>query len=424
MDSANDTIYQLTDHLFRHQSGKMIAVLTRIFGLHNIELAEDVVQDAFAQALRDWTYKIPANPAAWLMTTAKNKTVDLIRKEKHKKKFAEETSALLQSEYTIVPVIENLFLPDEIKDSELRMIFTCCHPSLSGPDQIALTLKTCSGFGIEEIAAALLTNRETIKKRIQRAKKMIRENDLRFVIPAGNELTKRLDTVLRSIYLLFNEGYNSSSKSSLIRKDLCEEALRLALMLTENEFTDLPKSFALVSLMTLLVARFESRLDPDGEIILLEEQDRSKWNDQLIRIGCNYLNRSAEGNELTEYHIEASIIAEYSTAKDFATTNWKNILLLYDRLISVNPSPIVLLNRAIVVGKISGAKAAIAEINAIPGIEKFTRSNYLFPAVLGEMYKLENNKAAAIRYFEQAIALPHSEVEKRLIQRKLQQMLN
>ena len=424
MNSSSENIYKLTDHLFRHQSGKMVAVITRIFGLQNIELAEDVVQDAFAQALKDWTYKIPPNPAAWLMTVAKNKTVDLIRREKYRKRFAEETALLLRSEYTIAPVVENLFLPNEINDSQLRMIFACCHPSLSETDKIALTLKTCSGFGIDEIAAALVTSNESIKKRIYRAKKFITENNLHFVIPSGNELTNRLNTVLHSIYLLFNEGYNSSNKSNLIRKDLCEEALRLALMLTENEYTNQPKSFALVSLMTLLVSRFESRLDEDGEIILLEDQDRSKWNDELIKIGCHYLNNSSEGNELTEYHLEAAIIAEHSTAKNFAATNWQNILAMYNVLIKINPSPMVLLNRAIVISKISGAKAAIAEINSIPDIENFTQTNYLFAAVLGEMYKLENNKATAIRYYERAIALPHSETEKRLIQKKLQQMIN
>jgi RNA polymerase sigma factor (sigma-70 family) len=424
LNSPSENIYKLADHLFRHQSGKMVAVITRIFGLQNMELAEDVVQDAFAQALKDWTYKIPSNPAAWLMTAAKNKTVDMIRREKYRKRFAEETAILLRSEYTIAPVIENLFLPNEIKDSQLRMIFACCHPSLSETDKIALTLKTCSGFGIDEIAAALVSSHASIKKRIQRAKKFITETNLQFVIPTGKELTNRLNTVLHSIYLLFNEGYNSGNKSNLIRKDLCEEALRLALMLTENEYTNQPKSFALVSLMTLLVSRFESRLDEDGEIILLEDQDRSKWNEELIEIGCHYLNNSAEGNELTEYHIEAAIIAEHSTAKNFAATNWPNILSMYNMLIKMNPSPIVLLNRAIVISKISGAKAAIAEINSIPNIEKFTQSNYLFAAVLGEMYKLENNKAAAIRYYELAKALPHSEVEKRLIQKKLQQMID
>ncbi len=419
LNATTENIHQLSDHLFRHESGKMVAVLTRIFGLQNIEMAEDVVQDAFAQALKDWTYKIPPNPSAWLMTTAKNKAIDVIRRERYKKKFADETAMMLRSEYSTAPVVENLFMQNEIKDSQLRMIFACCHPELSHSDQIALTLKTCSGFSIDEIATALLTNHETIKKRIQRAKKFIIENNLRFDIPVGNELKNRQDSVLHSIYLLFNEGYNSSNKSELIRKDLCEEALRLLLMLTENEFTNQPKCLALVSLMSLLVSRFEARLDDNGEIILLEDQDRNKWNFDLINIGLDYLNKASVGEELSEYHIEAAIVAEHSTAKSFAETNWQRILSMYDLLAKINLSPVVLLNRAIVIGKISGSKKAIEEINAIPGIEKFIGSNYLFSSVLGEMYRQEKNIEEGKKYFEKAIALTNSETEKKLLQKKL-----
>ena len=239
----------------------MVAVITRIFGLPNIELAEDVVQDAFAQAIKDWTYQLPANPSAWLMQTAKNKTIDIIRRERHKKKFAEENALLLKSEYTAAYTVENLFMPNEIKDSQLRMVFACCHPALDERDQIALTLKTCSGFSVDEIATALISNPETIKKRLQRAKQFISENNLLFNIPLGHELNNRLNIALQTIYLLFNEGYNSSAQDELIRKDLCEEALRLALMLTENEFTNQPKCSALIALMSLQSSRFNSRLD-------------------------------------------------------------------------------------------------------------------------------------------------------------------
>jgi RNA polymerase sigma-70 factor (ECF subfamily) len=397
----------------------MVAVLTRIFGLPNIETAEDIVQDAFAQALKEWTFKTPPNPSAWLMMTAKNKAIDVIRREKYKENHASATAAEIQSSHTSVPIIENLFLQNEIKDSQLRMIFACCHPSLSYADQIALTLKICSGFSVDEIATALLSNSETIKKRIQRARKLIAEKNLKFDIPVGTELKKRLDVVLQAIYLLFNEGYNSSNKSDLIRKDLCEEALRLALMLTENEYINQPKCYALVALMALLASRFESRLNNNGEIILLEEQDRTTWNWELIKIGLSYLNKSSAGDEITDYHIEAAIVAEHTIAKDFAATNWDRILQLYDVLKKINPSSAVLLNRAIIIGKISGASAAIREINSIPEAEKFIKSNYLVSAVLGEMHKQEKNFETAKKYFLKAISLTNSDAEKKLIQKKI-----
>ncbi len=423
MTSSEENVNKLADHLFRYEAGKMVAVLTRIFGLPNIELAEDIVQDSFAQALKEWTYNTPPNPSAWLMMTAKNKAIDVLRRERYKENYAAEAAAQQQSEQTSLPIIENLFLQNEIRDSQLRMVFACCHPSLAYADRIAFTLKICSGFSVDEIATALLSNRETIKKRIQRAKKLISENDIRFDIPAGAELKKRLDTVLHAIYLLFNEGYNSSNKSDLIRKDLCEEAIRLALMLTENEYVNQPKCSALVALMSLLASRFESRLNDEGEIILLEEQDRTKWNKELINIGLSYLNKSSEGNEVTDYHIEAAIVAEHSIAKNFESTNWARILELYDLLVRINNSPVVLLNRSIVLGKIYGADKAIEEIKTIPDMKKFINTNYLFPAVLGEMYKQQNNFVEAKEYFEKAILLTNSEAEKKLIQRKMNVLL-
>jgi RNA polymerase sigma factor (sigma-70 family) len=423
LKTSSENVNKLTDHLFRHEAGKMVAVLTRIFGLPNIEIAEDIVQDAFAQALKEWTFKTPPNPSAWLMMTAKNKAIDILRRERFHKNFKEEAVHELHSENSSIPIIENLFMQNEIKDSQLRMIFACCHPSFSYADQLAFTLKICSGFNVNEIAVALLSNNEAIKKRIQRAKKMIVENNIRLDIPIGVDLKKRLDTVLHAIYLLFNEGYNSGNKSDLIRKDLCEEAIRLALMLTENDYIKQPKCFALVALMSLLASRFESRLDDEGEIILLEEQDRTKWNSGLIKIGLFYLNKSSEGSEITDYHIEAAIVAEHTIAKNFKETNWKRILHMYDQLGKINPSPVVLLNRAIVVGKISRAKAAIEGNKQIfTEVEKFIKTNYLFSAVLGELYSQMDSKAEAKKYFERAIYLTNSNAEKKLIQRKINRL--
>lgn len=418
MNSANDNIHKLTDHLFRYQAGKMVAVLTRIFGLQNIELAEDVVQDAFAKAIKDWTYKIPENPGGWLMKVAKNKAIDVVRRQRYQKEFASEMTPLLRSEYTVQPVIDKLFMESEIQDSQLRMIFACCHPALSDTEQITLTLKTCSGFSVDEIARALLSQNEAVKKRLQRAKQFISEEKLQFDIPVGDELKKRLDNVLSVLYLLFNEGYNSGSKEELIRKELCEEAIRLSLLITKNKFTNLPKSFSLVALMTLLASRFDARLDEHGEIVLLQDQDRSKWNQELINIGLHYLNQSAEGNELSEYHIEAAIIAQHSMAESFAETNWPKILTMYDMLVQINPSPVVLLNRAIVMSKIDGAAKAITAISSISGIDKLSDKHYLFAATLGELHSQLLNQYEALRHFEKAITLTNSPIEKKLLRKK------
>lgn len=417
--ALNNNIHLLADHLFRHESGKMVAVLTRLFGMHNLELAEDVMQEAFAKALKEWTFGLPPNPSAWLMLTAKNKAIDVIRRERYSKEFARETSMLLRSEYTTAPVVEKLFMEYEIQDSQLRMIFACCHPALAPADQIALTLKTCSGFGVQEIAAALLSNSETIKKRLQRAKNTIVEKKINFDIPLGSDLKNRLDIVLQTLYLLFNEGYKSCDKEEIIRKDLCEEALRLALLLTKNNITNLPKTNSLVALMTLLAARLDSRLNEDGEIVLLADQDRSKWNAELMRIGLHYLNMAAEGEELSTYHLEAAIVAEHSMAKSFQETNWQNIVNLYDHLALMNPSPTVYLNRAVALSKLKGNEVAINAIKAIDDIEKLENSQYLFPAVLGELYANIGDKAKAGYYFKIAISLTSSAQEKKLLRKKM-----
>jgi RNA polymerase sigma factor (sigma-70 family) len=419
LSQAPENINKLADHLFRHEAGRMVSILTRIFGLHNLELAEDVVQEAFAKALKDWIYQIPANPSGWLMQTAKNKAIDTIRRRKYQKEFSSEFSFLLKSGYTSETTVHRLFLDHEIEDSQLRMIFACCHPGLSEADQVALTLKICSGFSINEIANALLAENEAIKKRIQRATHYIKENNLQFEIPTGKTLEQRLDIVLKVLYLLFNEGYNSSQKDKLIRKDLCVEAMRLTLLLTNNSYVSQPKCFALVALMSLLVSRFDARLDENNEIILLEHQDRSKWNQELIAKGLQYLDRAAVGNELSEFHIEAAIVVEHSVAKQFADTSWSRILELYDMLMKMNNSFIVQLNRAIVISRLQGPAQGIKEIKAIPGIEKIIETHYLTVATLGDLYlQLKQNPEARF-YLSKAIELTRSDIEKKLLHKKL-----
>ena len=420
---SGNTAATLVDHLFRHESGRMVSVMTRLFGAHNLALAEDVVQEAFLKAFQEWRFNpIPPNPSAWLMVTAKNKAIDAIRRNKYQIEFSEDISSLLKSEYTAVATVNEMFIDDEIADSQLRMIFTCCHPSLSPEMQIALTLRTISGFGIQEIAHAMLTNNETINKRLYRARQYIKEENIRFEIPAGRELSLRLDMVYTVLYLLFNEGYNSGKSDELIRKDLCAEAIRLCLILSEHAVGNRPKTYALLSLMCFHSSRFDSRMNSDNEIVLLQDQDRSKWDRELILKGQDYLSRASEGDEVSEYHIEAAISAQYCMASQFEETNWRTVANLYDALLAMKRSPLVRLNRAVVLARIYGPSAGIDEIQKIEGFEALASRHYLYNAVLGQLY-LEANEIDKARHFITiAGELTTSEAEKRLLSKKLSTM--
>jgi RNA polymerase sigma-70 factor (ECF subfamily) len=398
----------------------MVSVLTRLFGIHNLALAEDVVQEAFVKAFHEWRLNpIPSNPAGWLMTTAKNKAIDAIRRARHQVEFADDISYLLKTEYAAVSTVNEMFLDDEIADSQLRMIFTCCHPSLPPEMQVALTLRTLSGFGIQEIANALLTNKETINKRLYRARQYIREKDIKFEIPAGVDLSTRLDMVYTVLYLLFNEGYSSGTADEVIRKDLCVEAMRLCLLLAEHRAGNRTKTFALLSLMCFHASRFKSRMSTENEIVLLEDQDRSEWDQELIRSGEFYLNRACEGNEISEYHLEAAISAQYCVAPSFADTDWRAIAGLYDALLTIKRTPLVKLNRAVVLARIYGPQAGIDEVHTIEGWESLASRHYLFNAVLGQLYLESNDVEKARRFITAAGELTSSDAEKRLLNRKL-----
>jgi RNA polymerase sigma factor (sigma-70 family) len=410
---------QLVDHLFRHEAGKMIAVLTRIFGIHNLELVEDTVQETFLKALQVWKFgAMPDNPSAWLMQVARNRTVDLIRRQQKFADVSSELSMRLQSDTE--NAIQHFFLDTEIADSQLRMIFTCCHPEMNPEDQVALTLKTVSGFGVQEIAKALVSSESAIQKRLYRAKEHIREHDIRFEIPMGIALNLRLETVYTVLYLLFNEGYNSSKADELIRYDLCAEAMRLCRLLTEHKMTAQPSGFALLSLMCFQASRFESRLGEDNTIILLHQQDRRKWDRQLMRMGYYYLNASSTGDVLSVYHIESAIAAEHCLAPDFESTNWLAMLGLYDLLLGQKPTPIVRLNRAIILAQTAGVPAAIDTILDIPGITGMLDQHYIYAAVLGDLYGRVGNVPEARRLLEKAYRLTPSFAEKKLLLEKIE----
>lgn len=409
----------LIDHLFRHEAGKMVSVLTRIFGLKHIEIAEDIVQDTFLKAVNDWRFHgVPENPQAWLYRVAKNGTIDLIRHNKYVQQYEEELNNLLKSEWTLSRSVSNLFLDTEIKDSQLRMIFTSCHPELPKESQIALTLKTLCGFNIHEISKALLTTEANINKRLYRAKQKLRDENLKFEIPAGKDLTPRLESVYKVIYLLFNEGYYSTDSETLIRKDLCAEAIRLCQLLSEHPTGDKPKTFALLALMLLHAARLDARINDLGNVILLGEQDRVKWDELMIAKGLEYLDKASTGNELSEYHLEAGIAAYHATAGSFDTTDWKSVLELYDILYKLNSSPVTLLNRAIVIGQILGAKPAIEELKKIKKLEKY----YLYHTTIAEFYKQLNENSSALAHLRSALKLTNSKAEKNLIKERIEKL--
>ena len=398
----------------------MIAVLTRIFGIHNLEMAEDVVQEAFLKATQVWKFELPDNPSAWLMRVAKNKALDLFRRQQNFQHYSRELSARLQQEAE--DTIDQFFHDTEISDSQLRLIFACCHPHLKEEDQVALTLKTVSGFGVHEISKALLTNDETIQKRLYRAKHFIRENNIEFEIPAGNELNKRLEMVHAVLYLLFNEGYNSTKADELIQYDLCAEAMRLCKLLVEHASLKSPSSPALLSLMCFHAARFASRLDENNGIILLSQQDRSRWNTDLIKMGSHYLNLSSSGNTISVYHIESAIAAEHSLTNDFQNTNWKRLLKLYDLLLKIKPSPTVELNRAVVLAELGETQTAIEIILSIPKIDELLSSHYIYSAVLGDLYKRIHDTERATEFLLEAYRLTTSDAEKKLITKKLEEV--
>ncbi len=426
MPSANEPVNQIAAHLFRNESKKMVSVLTKIFGTENLETAEDVVQDTLLQAMHVWKLKgIPDNPSGWLFRVAKNKAIDIIRRNKHSVQFdfSDKEKILLTSEYTLNSTMENFWKEEFIKDDLLRMMFACCHPQISKENQITLMLKTLCGFTTTEIAKAFLTSEDTVSKRIYRIKEFFRQHKIKLVIPSLDEIKNRTDSVLNTIYLLFNEGYNSTSSEELIRKDVIAEAMMLCKLLAENDHTQQPEVFALMALMCFHSSRSDSRVTTEGEIILLPMQDRNKWDTALIDKGNEYMNQAAFGQVISTYHIEAAIAWEHCSAKTFKDTNWPRILEYYEWLCKISPSPVNELNKAVAIMELYGATAALHELEKIMDKKKI-ESYYLYHSLYGEIYSRLNNLPAAKRSFESAIALTHSSVEKKMLRDKILALLN
>jgi RNA polymerase sigma-70 factor (ECF subfamily) len=407
------------ENLFRHESGKLVAVLTKVFGPHQLELAEDVAQDALLKALEHWKFHgVPANPSAWLFTVARNKALDVIREKRYEKSFAAETSALLKSEYSSGAWLTEVLDPANIEDEQLRMMFVCCHPALPTEAQVALTLKTLCGFGITELAHAFLTNEETITKRLYRARETLRAEKIAFMLPPGPEVQTRLDSVLLVIYLIFNEGYHATRHPTLVREDLVEEALRLANLLIQNEGFQQPPVYALLALMCFQAARLPARLSPEGELIVLKDQDRTRWNTALIRQGRIFLERAATGEHLDVYHLEAAIAYEHCRAAEYRTTNWAYIVQLYDWLLKQKNTPLVHLNRLIALGEWKGA-ASVLPLALEPEMKQALATSALYHATLGGWYQQVDERKQAHAHFHEAISRSTSEAERAYFLRQI-----
>jgi RNA polymerase sigma factor (sigma-70 family) len=399
--------------LFRRESGRMVAALTRIFGIHNLALAEDVAQDAFCRALEIWRIRgVPDNPAAWLMTAAKRRAIDVLRRERTARKFAPELGRLHESEWTLVPTLDAMFEPAAIEDDQLRMMFSCCSPRLSEEAQIALILHLLCGFGAGEIAAAFLTGRAAIEKRITRSKRTLAQSASLFEL-TNRDLPERLSSVQRALYLLFNEGYHGASATT-VRADLCREAMRLAGLLAEHRLTSTPATLALCAVMALNAARLPARLDAGGNLNTLAAQDRTLWDRALVERGLAYLDRSASGDDLTEYHVEAAISAVHARARTASETDWGRIASLYDLLLKARPSPVVALNRAIAYGHADGPERGLAEISAI--VDRARLEAYPFyHAALGDFELRRGDGAKAREHFEAARHVARSPAERRFL---------
>ena len=405
------------EHLFRRESGRMIAALTRIFGTARIALAEDVVQDAFCRALETWKLRgVPDNPSAWLMRAAKNRAIDVIRRERKTSALEPTVADALESEWTLLPAIEAMFAPDSVKDDQLRMMFTCCQPRLPQPVQVALILNLSCGFGVEEIAAAFLVRPETMRKRIDRGKATLARASRLFEL-VDRDIDARLPAVLRALYLLFNEGYHGACAEAAVQKELCHEAMRLSRLLLRHPRTAAPESYALLALMCFDAARLPARLGTDGEFMPLAAQDRSLWDRALVEEGARYLNASATGDSVSAYHAEAAIAAMHAEAADAESTDWARIVSLYDVLMRVRPSPVVALNRAIAVGQLEGPERGLEELRSVSDAERLDRYPF-YEAAFGELELRCDRPEQARDHFLAALSVARNPTERRHLQRR------
>lgn len=404
---------ELIPYLYRTEFRKIAAVLCRLFGIEHISIAEDIVGDTFLLAAETWGLKgVPQNPAAWLYTVAKNKAKDFLKRNTI---YNEKVSPAIQYNADVSHEIDVDLSTTNIRDSQLQMMFAICHPGIPPESQIGLSLRILCGFSIDEIADAFLTNKETINKRLFRAREKLKQVKVRIEMPSDTEIGRRIENVLTTLYLLFNEGYYSSNRNTVLQKDLCLEAMRLTHMLTENEITDKPEVSALLSLMCFHASRFDARTNKDGELILYEDQDISLWDNELIKRGEYYLNLSAKGDIVTKYHVEAAI-AYWHTGERDNPEKWEKILSLYNRLLMIEYSPIAALNRTYALAKVYGCETAIIEAEKLHLFD-----SHLYHILLGELYS-DIDRSQAVDHFNLALKLTKPAADKNVIRKKIEKL--
>ena len=408
---------KIIDHLFRHHSGKMVSVLTRIFGLQHLEIIEDAVQDTFIKASIAWRTRLPDNPEAWLVQASKNRMLDIFRRLKTERKHQPH---LRQGADSIA--LNELFLDDEIEDAQLRMIFTACHPQLDPRDRISFALKTVSGFSIREIASALLMKEDSINKRLHRARQAVKKSGMKFQIPSGKDLPGRVDSVLEVLYLIFNEGFHSNKQDMLVRKDLCVEAMRLCQILLKNEHTRTPDAYALLAFMAFHAARLDTKTDAENTLLDLKNQDRSKWHFPYFELGNAMMHKAVETEYFSRYHYEAAIAAEHLKAKRFEDTDWDKILNWYQSLYELHPMASYLLTIAVVYMQkedYDAAKSYLDQLNA----DDFKQRAYLYHGAMTDYYSGIHNHREALTHIKYALNEVNNTLEKDYLLKKQKMLL-
>lgn len=419
MTSPPAPVGELVEHLFRREAGRLVAALVRVFGPARLDLAEDVVQEALVKALREWPFRgVPDNPQGWIVRVARNRALDLLRRERSLEDKLEAFAPVDEPAAGEEGAAGDVFFAGEIEDDALRLVFTCCHPAVPREARVALTLKTAGGFGVPEIARAFLAREEAVAQRLVRAKRRLREAGVRFEVPGPAELPERLDAVLESVYLVFTEGHAAAQGDELLRADVCAEAVRLARLLARHPVTGLPRTRALLALLLFHAARLPARRDSRGDPLLLDEQDRSLWDGAMIREGFGWLDRAAEGEELSPYHLEAAIAGEHARSVSFAATDWGCIVDLYDGLLRLRPSPVAALNRAVALSMAEGPRAGLAALDAVADHPALARYGLLH-AAYGSLLSRAGDAAGAAAAYRRALGMPCSEPERRFLARRL-----
>jgi RNA polymerase sigma-70 factor (ECF subfamily) len=406
----------LVDHFFRHDYGRLVAMLARKVGVRHIELVEDAVQSALVAALTAWTEQAPPeDPAAWLHKVAYHRLIQDLRQQSGRLKILEKAAGDFSS-WADAP--ENTFFSDEVRDDMLRMLFVCCDETIPWESQLVLALKTLCGFSTAEIALRLFTSEANVHKRLGRARHRLHQIPPDVETPPLEKLRSRLPGVHGVLYLLFNEGYLSAHAEHAIRRELCDEAVRLATLLAEHPVGEVPESFALLALMHLHVARLGSRVDAMGGLLLLEEQDRSRWDGERIRLGLQWLERSAKGEVFSRFHAEAGIAAEHCLAPSFAQTRWKEIAELYAMLEQIAPSPLHTLNRAVAIAEWQGPEAGLAVLDGLAP-PAWLSGSYLWDAVLADLHRRAGHPELAGQHRERALGSAPTDAVRALLRRRL-----